>query len=714
MRKSSPRPELAIRRPEGVAADTLLAELRESEARYHSLFEGSRDAIYITTREGRFLDVNSSFLNLFGYRRAELLDLNARVLYAHAADRRRFQREVERSGAVRDFEVQLKTNAGDLLDCLLTSTVRLAADGSVLSYQGIIHDITGPKRAQHAYEQSEHFNRTLIASVGEGVIAYDRSLHYRIWNRFMEDLTGIPSTVVIGTHAAEHFPQLLELGILGLLERALAGETVKSDDTPYHVQSTGRSGWVSASYSPLLAPDGSVDGVVAIIHDVTDRKRAELQLERSAYHDSLTGLPNRALFINRLTQVMAQSQRQAGHAFAVLFLDLDRFKVINDSVGHLVGDLLLIAIARRLENCVRGGDTVARLGGDEFAILLDWISETADATRVAGRALAEIATTFMIEGHEVFTSASIGIAISNTSYEHPDHVIRDADTAMYRAKAEGRARYEIFDQHMRTDALEALQLENDLRRALDRGEFLLHYQPIVSLDTGELTAFEALLRWDHPQRGCLLPDEFISLAEETGLIVPIGWWVLREACSQLQRWNSGRAAREPLRISVNLSTRQFLQADLVQRIDTILQETAFDPEALQLEITESGMMQNATAAAGMLVALRSRGIRVCIDDFGTGYSSLSYLYAFPIDTLKIDKSFISTVDEEGSSVELIETIVALSRILGMQAVAEGVETPHQLELVRRLGAGFAQGHHLSHPLPAAEAEMLVRSGKCWV
>jgi diguanylate cyclase (GGDEF)-like protein/PAS domain S-box-containing protein len=458
------RPELVNRRPDPARPEALLAELRDSEARYHSLFEGSRDAIYVTTREGRFVDVNSSFLNLFGYSRSQLLEMNAQVLYVAPADRMRFQHEVERLGAVRDFEVSLRTNSGRVLDCLLTSTVRHAADGSVVSYQGIIHDITSGKQARLALENSEHFNRTLVASVGEGVIAYDRSLRYRLWNRFMEVLTGVPAAQVIGTHAAEHFPHLLEQGILNLLDRALAGETVKSEDTPYFVPSTGKSGWVSASYSPLRAPDGSVDGVVAIIHDVTDRKRAEQQLEHGAYHDALTGLPNRTLFIQRLTQGMAQSRKQLSHSFAVLFLDLDRFKAINDSLGHMVGDRLLIAIARRLENCVRAGDTIARLGGDEFAILLDHIEDARDAVRVAERALAELGT-FNIDGHELITTASIGIAISNADYAEPDHVIRDADTAMYRAKAGGRARYEIFDAHTPTDAQAALQLETDLRRS---------------------------------------------------------------------------------------------------------------------------------------------------------------------------------------------------------------------------------------------------------
>ncbi|MGH7459979.1 MAG: putative bifunctional diguanylate cyclase/phosphodiesterase [Longimicrobiales bacterium] len=693
--------------------DTLRAALQESEARYHSLFEGCRDAIYVTAHDGRFLDVNSSFVQLFGYTRDDLLGLNARVLYADPADRKRFQKEIEHADAVRDFEVRLKTQSGRVLDCLFSSSVRRAADGSVISYQGILHDVTSRKQSQSALEQSEHFTRTVIASVGEGVIAFDRDLRCRVWNRFMEELTGISADRLIGKEAHAHLPRLASYRVDDLLERALGGEVVTSNDTPYHLAQTGQVRWIATRCGPLLAADGSIDGVVAIVHDVTERKLAEQQMLHGAFHDPLTGLPNRALFIDRLASVIARAQGQPGYSFGVLFLDLDRFKLINDSLGHWIGDQLLVAIARRLEGCVRQGDTVARLGGDEFAILIEHLADPGEATRIAERALAEVATTFTLDGHEVYTSTSIGIAISQPGYERPDDVIRDADAAMYRAKSEGRARYEIFDRRMRTDALEALQLETDLRRALERGEFVLHYQPIVSLESGELTAFEALLRWDHPQRGRLWPAEFIALAEETGLIIPIGWWVLREACSQMREWQLRFAGEPPLSISVNLSTRQFLQADLVERIDDILSAADFDPRLLRLEITESGVMQNATAAAAMLAALRLRGIRVCIDDFGTGYSSLSYLHAFPIDTLKIDKSFISTVDEEGSSIELIETIVALSRILGMEAVAEGVETPQQLELVRRLGSGFAQGYQISHPLPAAEAESLIRLGTRW-
>ena len=701
---------LAVNQAPNDQLQELVEALKESEARYQGLFQSSRDAIYITERNGRFIDVNPSFLEMFGYAPDELLHITAQKLYLRREDRERFQREIERNRTIRDFEVQLVTKSGHVLDCLLSSSIRYTMNGAVLGYQGIIHDITERKRNQRALEESEHFTRTIISSVADGVIVYDRELRYKVWNHFMEEMTGLPAQEVIGTYATEHFPHLKEHGIDRLIERALAGESVRSEDTPYHVPLTGKSGWVVGQYSPHIDLNGEIMGVVAIIHDVTDRKRAEMQLLHNALHDVLTGLPNRALFLDRLERLLSQSRRHKTHRFAVLFMDLDRFKVINDSLGHLIGDELLIAIARRVESCVRQGDTVARFGGDEFALLLDDITDIGDATRVAERIQAELGTGFNIQGHEVYTSASIGIAINSPAYEGPGDLLRDADTAMYRAKAEGRARYEVFDREMHLHAVSLLQLETDLRRALERDEFVLHYQPIVALDSGTLTGFEALVRWNHPIRGLLPPADFIPLAEETGLIVEIGWWVIREACRQLRSWDPAAA---DLSVAVNLSARQFRQPDLLEKIDAILTETGLDPQRLKLEITESVVMSNAHTSTEMLRSLRDRGVRLCIDDFGTGYSSLSYLHSFPVDTLKIDRSFISTVDEQGSTVELIETIVALSRILGMEAVAEGVETAQQLEMVRRLGSNYAQGYHLSVPLDPEAAGGLIRAGRTW-
>ena len=683
------------------------------DQRYRSLFEESRDAVYITARDGRFLDVNRSFLEMFGFRRDELLRRNARDLYVDVADRHRFQREIERFGSVRDYEVGLRRRDGSVLHALLSAAAFRGTDGEVLWYQGIIHDFSARKEAEDALARSEHFARTIVSSVGEGVIVYDREFRYQVWNRFMEELTGLKAEQVVGRDALESFPHLREYGIDTLLQRALAGERVQSEDTPYRVPETGRDGWVTAYYSPHKAPNGEIIGVVAIIHDVTERKRAEDQLLHNAFHDSLTGLPNRALFLDRLERLIKHVHRHPEYTFAVLFLDLDRFKVVNDSLGHGVGDDLLIAIGHRLEACLREGDSVARLGGDEFAILLDDVKDVNEATRVADRIERELTAPFFLRGHEVFTSTSIGIALSSLSYSKPGDLLRDADTAMYRAKSGGRGRYEVFDRAMHLEAVEQLKIETDLRRAAERNELLLHYQPIIALDSGKLVGFESLVRWQHPRHGLLQPADFIPLAEETGMIVPVGWWVLREACTQMTKWREAYPLHRELTVSVNLSSRQFTQPDLVEQIDLILQETGCPASALKLEITESVIMHEAPQAAAMLHALKARGIGLCIDDFGTGYSSLSYLNSFPIDTLKIDRSFVAQVDEDGSSIELIETIVALSRILGMSAVAEGVETPEQLELVRRLGSQYAQGFYFAVPLDIAAAEAMLRTAPIW-
>jgi diguanylate cyclase (GGDEF)-like protein len=429
----------------------------------------------------------------------------------------------------------------------------------------------------------------------------------------------------------------------------------------------------------------------------------------AAYHDALTELPNRALLTDHLRLSIERSKRRVDHLFAVLFLDLDRFKNINDSLGHSIGDQLLVAIARRIESCLRPMDTASRLGGDEFAILLDGLEDFNDAIRVAERVQHELSQPFNLSGYEVYTTASIGIALSTTGYDHPDNILRDADIAMYRAKDNGKARYEVFDTVMHTRAVALLKLENDLRRAIERQEFQVYYQPIVSLASDQIAGFEALVRWQHPDRGMVSPDEFIPLAEETALITEIGHWVLFESCRQVKQWQA--TYQRPLLLSVNLSGKQFVQPNLIDQIKGILRETNFDPRWLKLEITETVVMENAEAATTMLLQLRDLGVQLSIDDFGTGYSSLSYLHRFPVTTLKIDRSFIGRMCENDENAEIVRTIMTLASNLGMEVVAEGVETEEQLAQLRELKCDYGQGYLFSKPVNSETAEALILERK---
>ncbi|MEO6708096.1 MAG: EAL domain-containing protein, partial [Planctomycetota bacterium] len=427
----------------------------------------------------------------------------------------------------------------------------------------------------------------------------------------------------------------------------------------------------------------------------------------------LTNLPNRALFIDRLRQALRRASRRKDYLFAVLFLDIDRFKMVNDSLGHMAGDRLLVMIARRLELSLRPGDTVARLGGDEFTVLLDDIRDVTDATRVADRIQRELEMPFNVGGQELFTSASIGIALSATGYEKPEDILRDSDTAMYKAKSLGKARYSMFDTGMHERAVVLLQMEADLRRAIERSELRVHYQPILSLQTGHITGVEALARWQHPLRGLVSPAEFIPIAEETGLILPIGRWVLVEACRQMVLWRDTLGAEHPLEVAVNLSGRQLALPDIVAQIGEVLRETGLEPSRLRLEITESVVMEHPEMVSTMLQELRLLGVKLSIDDFGTGYSSLAYLQRFPADTLKIDRSFVSPMGSRGENSEIARTIVTIGHNLGMRVVAEGVETAEQLAHLRGLDCEGAQGYFISKPLSSEDTERLIASRTSW-
>ncbi len=507
-------------------------------------------------------------------------------------------------------------------------------------------------------------------------------------------------------------PDMVHPDDLALVQRRMAAiVSTNGAVLPLEVRMRHNNGhWVCMETiaSNLLAMP-HVQGILLTCRDITERKAFQERLTHQAFHDALTNLPNRALFADRLGHALARAVRQQ-RAVAVLFLDLDRFKTINDSLGHEAGDQLLLAVTERLQACVRLEDTLSRLGGDEFTILLEDIQHVEQATDMAARILMALRDAFCIQGHEVVVSASIGIILSSSEHAEPTDLLRYADIAMYQAKHAGKARYVVFDQNMNAAAVDRLELEHDLRRAIERNEVQVYYQPIVDLATAQIVGLEALARWQHPQRGFIAPVQFIPLAEETGLIVPLGRCILEQACRQAQTWLAQHPQAQAWELSVNLSARQFRLPTLVEDIAHVLAETHLPPACLKLEITESVVMEAAEVAAITLHELKALGVHLAIDDFGTGYSSLSYLKRFPVDTLKIDRAFIAGLGLNPEDTAIVRAVTTLADSLGLSVVAEGVETAHGVAHLQELGCAFAQGYFFAKPLPATEVTPLLEVG----
>lgn len=576
-----------------------------------------------------------------------------------------------------------------------------------LFLEGFITDISDRKRAEASLRQAEARYTSFFNNAFEGIFqstadgklmsanpALAKIYGYDSPTEMIESFTTIDLIYVDSQRRADWVRLLLETGAVLEYE----SQVYRQDGSVIWISENARA--VRDEQERLLYFEGTVQ-------DITARKQAKEQLHRQAFYDPLTGLANRALFMERLQAVLESTRQKpaCSEQFAVLFLDLDRFKVVNDSFGHAVGDQLLVAIARRLESCLREQDTVARLGGDEFTILLEELQESQQAIRVAERIKQKLDVPFRLSGHQVFVGVSIGIWLSDVGLDvgKPEDLLRNADTALYQAKALGKGCYQIFDQTMHQSAVTQIALETDLRQALKRREFELYYQPIVSLANGQLTGFEALLRWQHPTKGLMNPAQFISLAEETGLILPIGLWGLQEACRQLFRWHD----QSGLTIGVNLSVKQFSQPKLVEQIDQILQETGLNGSRLRIEITESCYLHNEALAIATLQALRERQIGLCLDNFGS-YSCLNYLHSFPLNAIKIDQTLVQQINTDTKQAKIARALLALAKDLELEAIAKGIETAAQLEQLR-LNCQFGQGYLFSKPLDAKAATALVSS-----
>lgn len=671
--------------------------LKTSEERYRDLFENANDTIYLHDLTGKFISVNQTGERMFGYTREEAVKLNiGQVVAPESLEKAKLQIAAKIAGLpASNYEIDCIRKDGKKVSFEVNSRVIYEAEKPV-AIQGIARDISDRKKAEAERDRLYNFSNDLLAT-----IAFDGTLLHI--NPAWEKILGYQTSELLGkslndiTHDDDQAKNLTEA------KKLKKGHSISYESRL--ICEDGSFRWISWNATPLASEQISY----VVGRNITERKIAERVLEHNALFDTLTNLPNRTQFMNHLQKAIQQYEEDSANGFAMLFLDLDRFKIINDGLGHLIGDKLLIAIADRIRAVLRPGDIVARLGGDEFTLLMHNVKHVSDATIVAERIQKHLSNPFKLDNYEVFTSASIGIIVSDETKRTPEDFLRDADSAMYRAKDSGKARYEIFDQAMYTHNMNLLQVETDLRKAIDRNEFRVFYQPIVCLETGELKEFEALIRWEHPQYGLVSPIEFVGIAEETGLIIQIGEWILEEACRQTKVWQKLLPFQENLSISVNLSSKQLMHPSLISQVKNVLEKTKLDPRYLKLEVTESIVMENAETASNVLNELTSLGISISTDDFGTGYSSLSYLHQFPFKRIKIDRSFIGKMDTDVKSEAIVRTILMLAENLGFEVVAEGIENINQLKKLQTLGCAYGQGYLFSKPVSEPDAATLLKS-----
>jgi diguanylate cyclase (GGDEF)-like protein/PAS domain S-box-containing protein len=697
-------------------SDRKVAEeaLRSSEEQFRELFENANDLLYTHDLTGKMVSINRATERILGYSREEARRMN--VNDAIAPESREFAREmIKRKIAgenITEYEIDVIAKDGRRVP-VEVSTRLIYKDGIPVGVTGDARDITERKRAENSMRETVSLLTSTLESSNDGIIVLNPEGEIVVHNKRFLEMWSIPPHIISqrnGPIAVDFVKDQMKD------PEKFAEDTGRLYEFPLETSLEileFKDGRIFERYSQPQYLEGVAVGRVCSFRDVTERVRSEERLRHHALHDTLTNLPNRAQFMNHLRQAIEQAEENPNARFAVLFLDVDRFKVVNDSLGHIVGDDLLVAIAERLTACLRPGDVVARLGGDEFTILLNRTGGQDDVAHVAERIQAKLSEPFSIDNYEVFATASVGIIMSDEVRRDPEDFLRDADAAMYRAKEAGKARYAIFDREMHVRNLNLLKIETDLRRAIERGEFRMAYQPIVRLESGVIREFEALLRWHHPEYGVVSPAEFIEVAEETGLIVPIGRTVIEDSCRQIAEWQLGVST--PLAVSVNLSARQLMHPSLIPQVEEALLNTGLASRQLKLEVTETTVMENSEKALAVLEELEELGVTLSTDDFGTGYSSLSYLHRFPFSRLKIDQSFIKRMDKDPKSLAIVKTILMLGRNLGIEVVAEGVETEAQYDLLRSLGCHLGQGYYFSHPVNAeAAGKMLTRSPRAVV
>jgi len=696
------------------------AQLRQSEDRFRRLIEELQVGVQLWGPQGEHILSNRAALALLGVTEAQLQRYGLQESFWNVID------ETGQSVAGADFPVvrAVRSKQGvrnvvlgvyrqrhrDRVWLLVTAEPQLDDQGRVIQVICTFSDITERRRVEEALRESQERYALAVAGANDGLWDWDLLTNEMYFSsRWLEMLGYRPGE--ISSNPQEWMDRIHPEDrdrVRNELAAHLTGLTPHFESEHRVAHRDGSYRWMLCRGLVVRDTDGQVYRMAGSQTDMTQRKQTEFQLRYAATHDSLTDLPNRAYFLESLERALRQHPAHPRH-FAVFFLDLDRFKIINDSLGHISGDRLLVVIAQRLRQCLRPGDILARFGGDEFALLLEGVTCAQEALQIADQLHQVFQEPFVLgrDGLEVFTSASIGLVLGPGHYTHPEEILRDADAAMHQAKQQGKSCTVVFDQGMHVQALRLLQVETDLRRAIERQELCVYYQPIIALKTGELTGFEALVRWRHPQWGLVSPAEFVPLAEETGLILSLGRWVLQTACRHMRQWQTRWPGADGLNVSVNLSGRQLLQPHLLAEITAILQDAQLPPQCLRLEITES-VLGNCDAAVTILKKLKDLGINSCIDDFGTGHSSLSRLHQFPCDRLKIDRSFVSQVEKEREAGEIIRTIMSLAQSLQMDVVAEGVETEAQRQLLHHWECRYAQGFLFSHPLPPDEVDQWLR------